>query len=132
VQQHWRQHGAKSPRNIRRAYFAGMVALARIIKWEVGTSSAFEHEQARGAGRGPRDANCSSNFLREVNKLQEQLALQPMGMMILVAGDPSRSSGAFAVRSAECSFLRATPFRRPLARRKGDIQGDTKGSYSAW
>ena len=58
VEQHWRQHDTKILDVVAekhpQAYFAGMVSLARIIKWEIGTGRKLFEQ-----------------FLKQVNRLQE-------------------------------------------------------------
>jgi hypothetical protein len=64
-------------------YFAGMVTLAKVIRWEVGTPGAFDRPRTpeevmdRLEERvGPKGRKLFEQFLRKVNRLGEQQLLQ--------------------------------------------------------
>ena len=99
-------------------YFAGMVTLAKVIRWEVGTPGAFDRPRTpeevmdRLEERiGPKGRKLFEQFLRKVNRLEEQQLLQerqqqerPQRKQSTVspsggsAGDPIKRALAIAAR----------------------------------
>ena len=75
------------------AYFGGMVALSKVIRWEVGEAGAFDRSLTpdeimdRLEKRvGPEGRKLFEQFLRKVNKLQMQQHLEARAQ-----GDTERS-----------------------------------------
>jgi 2-polyprenyl-3-methyl-5-hydroxy-6-metoxy-1,4-benzoquinol methylase len=98
LEEDWRHHGkeifpilrAKYPQ----AYFQGIVSLARIIRWDVDPTGAFnrtlspEEIMDKLEQRvGPEGRKLFEQFLRKVNKLQAQQQLEAQAQM----GDTERS-----------------------------------------
>jgi 2-polyprenyl-3-methyl-5-hydroxy-6-metoxy-1,4-benzoquinol methylase len=98
LEEDWRHHGkeifpilrAKYPQ----AYFQGIVSLARIIRWDVDPTGAFnrtlspEEIMDKLEQRvGPEGRELFEQFLRKVNKLQAQQQLEAQAQM----GDTERS-----------------------------------------
>ena len=87
LERHWRVHGPKVldvlAEKYPQAYFGGMVALSKVIKWEVGEAGAFDRSLTpdeimdRLEKRvGPEGRKLFERFLRQVNKLQVQQQLE--------------------------------------------------------
>jgi hypothetical protein len=88
VESHWRVHGKKVldvlAEKYPQAYFAGLVTLSKVIRWEEGTASDFERSltpdeimEKLEKRVGPEGRKLFERFLRDVNKLQvKQLAAQ--------------------------------------------------------
>ena len=87
LQQHWRKSREQVLDDVAKKYpaqyFAGMVTLAKVIRWEVGTPGAFvrprtpEEIMDRLEERvGPKGRKLFEQFLRKVNRLEEQQLLQ--------------------------------------------------------
>ena len=87
LERHWRVHGPKVldvlAEKYPQAYFGGMVALSKVIKWEVGEAGAFDRSLTpdeimdRLEKRvGPKGRKLFEQFLRKVNKLQAQQYLE--------------------------------------------------------
>ena len=84
----WRAHGKEVFPILRtkfpQAYFAGLVALSKVIRWEVGMAGEFDRSltpdeiMVKLEQRvGPEGRKLFEKFLRDVNKLQmKQLAAQ--------------------------------------------------------
>ena len=90
---HWRTHGAKIldvlAEKYPQAYFGGMVALSKVIKWEVGEAGAFDRSLTpdeimdRLEKRvGPQGRKLFERFLRQVNKLQMQQHLEAQAQTV--------------------------------------------------
>jgi hypothetical protein len=103
VQRHWRIHGdkildtvaEKCPAN----YFAGMVALSRIVRWETGLPGTIDKPRtpeetiAKLEERvGPKARKLFERFLRQLNELQEEQQQR--------AESPSGDSGGDAIERA--------------------------------
>ena len=87
LQQHWRVHRTKILDEVAAKYpaqyFAGMVTLSKVIRWEVGEPGAFDRPRTpeeimdRLEERiGPQARKLFERFLRKVQKLEEQQVLQ--------------------------------------------------------
>ena len=87
LQQHWRVHRTKILDEVAAKYpaqyFAGMVTLSKVIRWEVGEPGAFDRPRTpeeimdRLEERiGPQARKLFERFLRKVRKLEEQQVLQ--------------------------------------------------------
>jgi hypothetical protein len=87
LERHWRVHGPKVldvlAEKYPQAYFGGMVALSKVIRWEVGEAGAFDRSLTpdeimdRLEKRvGPQGRKLFEQFLRKVNKLQVQQHLE--------------------------------------------------------
>jgi 2-polyprenyl-3-methyl-5-hydroxy-6-metoxy-1,4-benzoquinol methylase len=98
LEEDWRHHGkeifpilrAKYPQ----AYFQGIMSLARIIRWDVDPTGAFDRtlspEEIMDKLEqrvGPEGRRLFEQFLRKVNKLQAQQQLEAQAQM----GDTERS-----------------------------------------
>ena len=98
LEEDWRHHGkeifpilrAKYPQ----AYFQGIMSLARIIRWDVDPTGAFDRtlspEEIMDKLEqrvGPEGRKLFEQFLRKVNKLQAQQQLEAQAQM----GDTERS-----------------------------------------
>ena len=97
LERHWRVHGPKVldvlAEKYPQAYFGGMVALSKVIRWEVGEAGAFDRSLTpdeimdRLEKRvGPEGRKLFEQFLRKVNKLQMQQHLEARAQ-----GDTERS-----------------------------------------
>jgi hypothetical protein len=71
------------------AYFGGMVALSKVIRWEVGEARAFDRSLTpdeimdRLEKRvGPEGRKLFERFLRQVNKLQAQQQLEAQAQTV--------------------------------------------------
>jgi hypothetical protein len=67
-------------------YFAGMVALARIVRWEIGTPGDFERPRSSAEiiqkleeRVGPEGRKIFERFLKQLSRLQEKQRLAIMG-----------------------------------------------------
>ena len=87
LERHWRVHGPKVldvlAEKYPQAYFGGMAALSKVIRWEVGEAGAFDRSLTpdeimdRLEKRvGPKGRKLFEQFLRKVNKLQVQQHLE--------------------------------------------------------
>ena len=88
LEQHWRTHKTKIldvlADKYPQAYFAGLVTLSKVIRWEVGMAGEFDRSltpdeiMVKLEQRvGPEGRKLFEKFLRDVNKLQmKQLAAQ--------------------------------------------------------
>ena len=83
----WRQHGKQIFSVLRdkypQAYFGGLVALSKVIRWDVGVAGEFDRSLTpeeimdRLEKRvGPEGRKLFEQFLRKVNKLQMQQHLE--------------------------------------------------------
>jgi hypothetical protein len=92
LERHWRVHGPKVldvlAEKYPQAYFSGMVALSKVIKWEVGEAGAFDRSLTpdeimdRLEKRvGPEGRKLFEQFLRKVNELQMQQHLEARARM---------------------------------------------------
>jgi hypothetical protein len=90
---HWRTHGMKIldvlAEKYPQAYFGGMVALSKVIRWEVGQAREFdraltpEEIMDRLEKRvGPEGRKLFERFLRRVNKLQMQQQLEAQAQTV--------------------------------------------------
>jgi hypothetical protein len=90
---HWRTHGMKIldvlAEKYPQAYFGGMVALSKVIRWEVGQAGEFdraltpEEIMDRLEKRvGPEGRKLFERFLRRVNKLQMQQQLEAQAQTV--------------------------------------------------
>jgi len=90
---HWRTHGTKIldvlAEKYPQAYFGGMVALSKVIRWEVGQAGEFdraltpEEIMDRLEKRvGPEGRKLFERFLRKVNKLQMQQQLEAQAQTV--------------------------------------------------
>ena len=97
LERHWRVHGPKVldvlAEKYPQAYFGGMVALSKVIRWDVGEAGAFDRGLTpdeimdRLEKRvGPEGRKLFEQFLRKVNKLQMQQHLEARAQ-----GDTERS-----------------------------------------
>jgi hypothetical protein len=90
LQVHWRKNRDQILDEVAKKYpqqyFAGMVALARIIRWEVGAPG--EHDRPRSPEEiieklerkvGPEGRRIFERFLQQVARLQEKQQLEIMG-----------------------------------------------------
>jgi hypothetical protein len=92
LERHWRAHGTKVPDALAKkhpaTYFNGMVALSKVIRWEMGETGAFDRSLSpdeimdRLEERvGPKGRKLFEQFLRKVNKLQAQQQLETQARM---------------------------------------------------
>ena len=83
----WRSHGKKIFPVLRdkypQAYFAGLVTLSKVIRWEVGVAGEFDRSLTPDEIMdklekrvGPEGRRLFERFLRQVNKLQMQQHLE--------------------------------------------------------
>jgi hypothetical protein len=90
LQVHWRKNRDQILDDVAKKYpaqyFAGMVALARIIRWEVGAAGEFERPrspeeiiQKLEERVGPEGRKIFERFLEQVSRLQEKQRLAIMG-----------------------------------------------------
>src|SRR6516164_2679120 len=92
LQQHWRKSREQVLDDVAKKYpaqfFAGMVTLAKVIRWEIGEPGAFDQPRSpeevieRLEQRiGPEGRQLFERFLREVQQLEErqQLSVSPSG-----------------------------------------------------
>ena len=97
LERHWRVHGPEVldvlAEKYPQAYFSGMVALSKVIRWEAGEAGAFDRGLTpdeimdRLEKRvGPEGRKLFEQFLRKVNKLQMQRHLEAQAQ-----GDTERS-----------------------------------------
>jgi hypothetical protein len=78
------------------AYFAGLVALSKVIRWEVGMAGEFDRSltpdeiMVKLEQRvGPEGRKLFERFMRDVNKLQmKQVALQQRRARFLKGANP--------------------------------------------
>ena len=93
LERHWRVHGPKVldalAEKYPQAYFGGMVALSKVIRWEVGEAGAFDRSLTpdeimdRLEKRvGPQGRRLFERFLRQVNKLQMQQQLEAQALTV--------------------------------------------------
>jgi len=93
LERHWRVHGPKVldvlAEKYPQAYFGGMVALSKVIRWEVGEAGAFDRSLTpdeimdRLEKRvGPEGRKLFERFLRQVNKLQMQQHLEAQAQTV--------------------------------------------------
>ena len=93
VERHWRVHGSKVldilAQKYPHAYFSGMVALSKVIRWETGEAGAFDRSLTpdeimdRLEKRvGPEGRKLFERFLRQVNKLQMQQQLEAQAQTV--------------------------------------------------
>ena len=93
VERHWRVHGSKVldilAQKYPHAYFSGMVALSKVIRWETGEAGAFDRSLTpdeimdRLEKRvGPEGRKLFERFLRQVNKLQVQQHLEAQAQTV--------------------------------------------------
>jgi hypothetical protein len=86
LQRHWRAHGDKILDTVAEKhpadYFAGMVALTRIVRWETGLPGTIDKPRtpeeiiAKLEQRaGPEVRKLFERFLRKLNKLQKEQQL---------------------------------------------------------
>src|SRR6516225_4381555 len=98
LQVHWRKNRDQILDDVAKkypqTYFSGMVALARIIRWEIGGPG--EHERARSPEEiiaklerkvGPEGRKIFERFLAQVARLQEKQQLELMGVEDDTEGD---------------------------------------------
>ena len=98
LQVHWRKNRDQILDDVAKkypqTYFSGMVALARIIRWEIGGPG--EHERARTPEEimaklerkvGPEGRKIFERFLAQVARLQEKQQLELMGVEDDTEGD---------------------------------------------
>jgi hypothetical protein len=108
LQKHWRKNRDQVLDDVARKYpaqyFAGMVTLAKVIRWEIGEPGAFDRPRSpeeimdRLEQRiGPEGRKLFERFLREVRQLEErqQLTASPSG-----ATPPAAYAGAVQRRNA--------------------------------
>jgi len=108
LQQHWRKSREQVLDDVAKKYpaqyFAGMVTLAKVIRWEIGDPGAFDRPRSpeevveRLEQRiGPEGRKLFERFLREVQQLEErqQLSVSPSG-----ATSPAACTGAAPRRNA--------------------------------
>jgi hypothetical protein len=108
LQKHWRKNRDQVLDDVARKYpaqyFAGMVTLAKVIRWEIGEPGAFDRPRSpeevmdRLEQRiGPEGRKLFERFLREVQQLEErqQLTVSPLG-----ATPPAACAGAVQRRNA--------------------------------
>ena len=87
LQKHWRKSREQVLDDVAKKYpaqyFAGMVTLAKVIRWEIGEPGAFDRPRTpeevmdRLEERiGPKGRKLFEQFLRQVNRLEEQQLLQ--------------------------------------------------------
>jgi len=102
LERHWRVHGPKVldvlAEKYPQAYFGGMVALSKVIRWEVG--EAFDRSLTpdeimdRLEKRvGPEGRKLFEQFLRKVNKLQVQQHLEAQARMGVTERSRERGPG---------------------------------------
>jgi hypothetical protein len=93
LERHWRVHGPKVldvlAEKYPQAYFGGMVALSKVIRWEVGEAGAFDRSLTpdeimdRLEKRvGPEGRKLFERFLRQVNKLQMKQQLEAQAQTV--------------------------------------------------
>ena len=93
LERHWRVHGPKVldvlAEKYPQAYFGGMVALSKVIRWDVGEAGAFDRSLTpdeimdRLEKRvGPQGRKLFERFLRQVNKLQMQQQLEAQAQTV--------------------------------------------------
>ena len=108
LQKHWRKSREQVLDDVAKKYpaqyFAGMVTLAKVIRWEIGDPGAFDRPRSpeevveRLERRiGPEGRKLFERFLREVQQLEErqQLSVSPSG-----ATSPAACTGAAPRRNA--------------------------------
>ena len=108
MQKHWRKSREQVLDDVAKKYpaqfFAGMVTLAKVIRWEIGELGAFDQPRSpeevieRLEQRiGPEGRKLFERFLREVQQLEErqQLSVSPSG-----ATSPAACAGAAQRRNA--------------------------------
>ena len=104
LEEDWRQHGKEIFSVLRekypQAYFQGIVSLARIIKWDVDPTGAFnrtlspEEIMDKLEERvGPEGRKLFEQFLRKVNKLQAQQQLEAQAQMGVTERSGERGPG---------------------------------------
>jgi hypothetical protein len=87
LEEDWRRHGKEIFPILRgkypQAYFAGIVALARIIKWEFGSAGAFDRPRTPEEiidkleeRIGPKGRALFEDFVRKINMLQAEQQLE--------------------------------------------------------
>jgi hypothetical protein len=109
LQKHWRKSREQVLDDMAKKYpaqyFAGMVTLAKVIRWEIGEPGAFDRPRSpeevmnRLEQRiGPEGRKLFERFLREVQQLEErqQLSVSPLG-----ATPPAACTGAPPRRNAQ-------------------------------
>jgi hypothetical protein len=109
LQKHWRKSREQVLDDVAKKYpaqyFAGMVTLAKVIRWEIGDPGAFDRPRSpeevveRLEQRiGPEGRKLFERFLREVQQLEErqQLTASASG-----ATAPAACTGAPPRRSAQ-------------------------------
>jgi len=90
LERHWRVHGPKVldvlAEKYPQAYFSGMVALSKVIRWDQGEAAMFDQtltpEQIMDKLEqrvGPEGRKLFEQFLRKVNQLQAQQAIAGAG-----------------------------------------------------
>jgi hypothetical protein len=108
LQKHWRKSREQVLDDVAKKYpaqyFAGMVTLAKVIRWEIGEPGAFDRPRSpeevveRLEQRiGPEGRKLFERFLREVQQLEErQLTASPSGPT-----PPAACTGASPRRHAQ-------------------------------
>ena len=102
-ERHWRKHGGKVldilAEKYPQAYFAGAVALSKMIRWETADVGALERGLSpdeimdRLEERvGPKGRRLFENFLRKVNKLQAEQQLEARSLIEGGESPPGSSS----------------------------------------
>ena len=130
LERHWRTHGTKVldilAEKYPHAYFSGMVALSKVMRWETATDAGgFDRAMTPDENMdklekrvGPKGRKLFEQFLRKVNKLQVQQQLEAQARMRvetlpgrnMAACNRARPSGA----AAPCNRLsRPTGRSRP-------------------
>jgi hypothetical protein len=93
LERHWRTHGTKVldilAEKYPHAYFSGMVALSKVMRWETATDAGgFDRAMTPDEIMdklekrvGPKGRKLFEQFLRKVNKLQVQQHLEAQARM---------------------------------------------------
>ena len=113
LEEDWRQHGKEIFPVLRekypQAYFQGIVSLARIIRWDVDPTRAFDRtltpDQIMDKLEervGPEGRKLFEKFIRQVNVLQAKQQLEAQAQM----GDTERSGGPPGGRSSPPAAVR--------------------------
>jgi 2-polyprenyl-3-methyl-5-hydroxy-6-metoxy-1,4-benzoquinol methylase len=104
LEEDWRQHGKEIFPVLRekypQAYFQGIMSLARIIRWDVDRTGAFDRtlspEEIMDKLEqrvGPEGRKLFEQFLRKVNKLQAQQQLEAQAQMGVTERSRERGPG---------------------------------------
>ena len=129
----WRAHGKEVFPILRtkfpQAYFAGLVALSKVIRWEVGMAGEFDRSltpdeiMVKLEQRvGPEGRELFERFLRDVNKLQMQQHLEAQAQMGVTERSGERGPGnrlaTDSVTFSVSNRVDVTPFRQAAVRAK--------------